>query len=705
MKHSSRCVAALAALSAAAFAQEPAATSVTTLPKVSAVAAEEEGYRAPLAPSLTRTDTPLIDVPLSVSVVTRRMMDDLNVQNIGDAMLYVPGVSMMQGEGNRETPVIRGSSSTGDFFLDGLRDDVQYYRDLYNIDRVEVLKGPNGMLFGRGGVGGVINRVSKQPVWSPVRQLTLQGGSFGNSRISADVGQGVNDRFAFRVNGMYEDSNSYRDSVTLERYGFNPTVSARAGERTQLTFGVEYFHDERVADRGVSSFEGRPLDTDPSTFFGDPAQSPTHTTARMANALVEHQFSDDVVLRNRTRFAHYDKFYQNVYPGPVGDGGTSVQIQAYNNAMERENLFNQTDLTFTLASGSIEHKLLAGLELGRQDTQNLRQTGFFPGGAQNVIVPVSDPRTTLPVTFRPSGSDADNDGTAKIAALYVQDEIHLSPKWMIVAGVRYDDFQVDLHDNRTGLDFSSDDDLFSPRAGVVFKPWEQMSVYASYGRTHQPRAGDQLSSLSASNESLEPEEFTNYEIGAKWDALPDLSLTAAVFRLQRTNVIAPADPNDPAAGSILVDGQRTEGLELGLTGRVTDRWSVIGAYAYQDGEILSDQANNIRRGARLASLPRHTFSLWNRYDLSPAWAVGLGVIHRGDILAATENRVTPASNVTLPHYTRIDAAVYYTISERFRVQLNVENVADEEYFEFAHNNTNITPGSPRVARVVFTANY
>jgi len=673
---------------------------------------DEEGYKSSVAHT-AKTDTPLRDVPQSISVLTRQTLDDLNVQNIGDAVQYVPGVGMAQGEGNRETPVIRGNSSTGDLFLDGMRDDVQYYRDLYNIQQVEVLKGPNGALFGRGGVGGLINRVSKQAVFDPIRSFTLQFGSYDNKRVTADFGDALSDTVAFRVNGVYEDSESYRDDVTLERYGINPTMTFVAGENTTVTAGVEYFHDERTADRGVSSFQGRPLDTRRGEFFGDPDQSPVEATVKMANLFVEHYFNDDFVLRNRTRYGDYDKFYQNVFPGAVntaavGDDapGTLVSIAAYNNATQRQNFFNQTDLNFTLTTGAVTHKFLAGVELGRQETENFRNTGYFDTvavGTTSIQVPVSNPRTTLPVSFRQSATDADNDGTAKIAAVYLQDEIAFSPHFLVVAGARYDSFKVDFTNNRTGDDFSSNDDLFSPRLAVVYKPVDSVSAYASYSLTYQPRAGDQLASLSAANSSLDPEEFTNYEIGVKWDATPNLAVTAALFELER-NKVAVADPSD-ATRLILVDGQRNRGIELGLTGQVTEQWSIIAAGAYQDGEITSNQSATVQEGAELAHLPKTTFSLWNRYDISSSWGVALGVVYRDEIFAAVENLATPANNVTLPSFTRVDGAVYFSLNDRWRAQLNVENLFDEDYFQFAHNNNNITPGSPRSARVTVTASF
>lgn len=684
------------------------ATAQSVLPEVKVIGERDanNAYQVKRSVAGTKTDTPLVNIPQSISVITRKAIEDLSMQNLGDAVRYVPGVGTAQGEGNRETLVFRGNSTTSDFYLDGMRDDVQYYRDLYNIQQVEVLKGPNGMMFGRGGAGGVINRVSKEANWDTLREVSLQAGSYDNKRIAVDLNQAINETAAFRINGMFEDSESYRDGVFLKRYGINPTLTLRPGRDTKVVLGAEYFHDERIGDRGVSSFRGRPLDTDPSTFFGNPEQSPTDTTVKAFTAAVEHKFSNNLTLRNHTRYADYDKFYQNVFPGAVSADGSTVSISSYNNATQRENLFNQTDLTYITNTGSIKHTFLAGMELGRQESENFRNTGYFgapDSNTRNVTVPVANPRSTTPVFFRQSATDANNQGTAKVAAVYFQDQIEFSPKWQSILGVRYDKFEVDFRNNRTGANFNTSDDLVSPRAGLIYKPIESLSLYTSYSLSYVPRAGEQLSSLNLNNESLDPEKFVNKEIGAKWDVRPDLSFSAAVYELTRKNV-AVADPNDPTV-STLVDGQRTKGFELGVSGNITRAWSVFGGYAYQDGEVTSNQSATIRDGARLANLPKNTFSLWNRYDFSPQWGFGLGVIKQSSYLAGLENTVAPASNVNVPGFTRVDGAVYYKVNNSVRVQLNVQNIFDKEYYQFANSNNNITPGSPRSARVSMVASF
>ena len=646
--------------------------------------------------SATRTDTPLRDVPQAISVVTRTVIDDQRMRGIADLVRYVPGVGIAQGEGNRDTPVLRGNSSTADFFEDGIRDDVQYFRDLYNVDRVEVLKGPNAMTFGRGGVGGVINRVPRKADGSRARAISLQGGSWNERRVTADVG----DRFGrldARITAVYEDSGSYRDGVGLGRYGVNPTFKFALSPWTMLRAGYERFHDDRTADRGIPSFEGRPLPGDPATFFGSADLSFATVTLDAFTATLERKTAR-LSVRNHTRYAVYDKFYQNVFPGAVNAVGTQVALTAYNNATDRRNVFNQTDVVFQTHTGALAHTLLAGGELGRQATDNFRNTGYFTSlgpNATSVTVPVGAPTTSLPIEFRQGPTDADNDGVATVAAVYAQDQVAIADRVHLVVGVRYDRFAVDFRNHRTGIAVESTDGRVSPRVGLVVKPWRPLSLYASHTRSFLPRAGEQLSSLSPTNRALDPEEFRNDEIGAKWD-LEWLSFTAAVYRLDRGNVAVP-DPVLPEV-SHLVDGQRTKGLELGATGSLTRAWTIMAGYAYQDGEILSSLSPTARAGARLAQLPAHSFAVWNRYDLSRRWGVGLGVIHRGDVFASTDN------TVVVPAFTRVDAGVFGTFG-RFRGQVNVENLQNERYFAYANSNNNITPGSPRSVRVALTTRF
>jgi len=645
--------------------------------------------------SATKTLTPLRDVPQSITVVTREQIRDQQMLSLADVVRYTPGVTVHQGENNRDQIIFRGNSSSADFFLNGVRDDVQYYRDLYNLDGVEVIRGPNAMIFGRGGGGGVINRVTKEAGFTPLREITLLGGSYNNKRVAIDFDQPLNNQIAFRLNGMYENSDSFRDFVNLERYGINPTLTYKPGDRTRITLSYENFRDRRIADRGIPSFQGLPADVDISTYFGNPDLSRVRALVNLGTAAIEHQ-AGALNIHNRTQIGGYDRGYQNFVPGVVNATKTQVALSAYNNATERLNIFNQTDLTYSVSSGRIRHTLLGGIEVGRQLTDNFRNTGFFNNTATSILVPYANPTINTPVTFRQSATDADNHLRTNIAATYAQDQIELSRYVQVVAGLRFDHFDLQYHNNRNGDHLRRIDNLVSPRVGVVLKPVTRLSIYGNYSVSYLPSSGDQFSSLTTITQQVKPEKFNNYEAGIKWDIYRSLSFTSAVYRLDRINTRA-TDPNDPTR-IIQTGSQRTNGFEVGLNGSVTRAWRLAGGYAYQDAFITSATAA-ARAGAQVGQVPHHTFSLWNNYQIISRLGAGLGIIHRSDMFAAVDN------TVTLPGYTRADAAVFFSLTEKIRLQANVENLLDKRYYTNADSNTNISPGSSRAIRIGLTARF
>lgn len=653
------------------------------------------GYAIPALTSATRTPTLLRDIPQSVSVVTQEQIRDRSMASVADVVAYVPGITSHQGENNRDQLVIRGNSTSADFFLNGVRDDVQYYRDLYNVDRVEALKGPNSMTFGRGGGGGVINRVTKSAGFSRLSEFSAQGGSYGNKRFTADFGQPLNNRFAFRVNGLYENSNSFRHYVDLERYGVNPTATWAVTNRTVATFSYEHFYDRRTADRGIPSFQGRPSDTPISTFFGDPNQSHVNAGVNLASVSIDHQVGR-FNIRNRTMFGDYDRYYQNYVPGAVTSDKSKVAISAYNNATRRRNLFNQTDVTTSLNTGPVKHVLLGGAEVGNQRTNNFRNTGFFNNTSLSILAPFDNPTIDTPITFRQSATDANNQIKTNLAAGYVQDQVEFSKYFQFVGGLRFDYFDLNFHNNRNGERLRRIDRLMSPRAGVIVKPVTPLSIYANYGVAYLPSSGDQFSSLTTITQQVKPEKFSNYELGAKWDIRRQLSLTTAVYRQDRTNTRS-TDPNDPTR-IVQTGSQRTNGFEFGLNGKVTEAWTVTGGYAYQDA-FISSATVSARQGAQVALVPHRSFSLWNNYRVMSRLAVGFGLIQRSDMFAAVDNAVV------LPGYLRADAAIFYSISERWRVQVNMQNIFNRNYYQTADGNNNITPGVPASGRVALVARF
>ncbi|PPC94340.1 MAG: TonB-dependent siderophore receptor [Methylotenera sp.] len=715
--------------------------SEITLPQVDVIAPvvsdtqPVKGYQAKRSTTATKTDTELRDVPQAISVVTQDQIKDQSIQSVSESVRYVPGVTAIQGEGNRDAIVFRGNATTGDFFVDGTRDDVQTYRDLYNTDRIEVLKGPSGMIFGRGGAGGVINRVSKEAGWDPISQITASYGAYDHKRISGDFGQAINEEIAFRINTVYEDSGSYRDGVDLERYGVTPTVTIKPDENTKIVLGMEYFKDKRVADRGVPSANGpgnsvnkrRPYDIgDHSSFYGSSDLSPTETETVAFNAMFEHAFDNGVGVKNRTRYANYNKYYQNVFADSAVANNGNFTVRGYRDTTDRQNIINQTDLTYTAKWGAVEHKLLAGLELSTQDTDNDRLSAFFNNNFTTTGTQVTlnannaTEISSTPVSFRANlinGNNAfrDNQSTVDVVGLYLQDQIVLSPQWQAIVGLRHDTIKTDFDGSRRrggssanqndliSESFNVTDNLLSPRAGLIFKPVEPLSLYANYSLSYVPRAGDQLTSLTVTNQSFDPEKFINYEIGAKWDVNPNLAFTAAVYKLERQNVQI-QDPSNSTL-QILVDGQETKGVELGVAGNITDKWSIFGGYAYQDGEITKQQGsgvNAILKGAELGQTPKHTFSLWNRYDFNEMWGAAIGLVSRSDMYAVSP---TATQSTTLAGYTRLDAAVFAKLNKNTRLQVNLENLTNKEYALYAHNNNNITPGSPITGRATLIYDF
>lgn len=656
---------------------------------------DRESYQSAQIQSATKTSTPLLDVPQAVTIVTEKQIKDQQLLSVGDVVRYVPGITAHQGENNRDQIIFRGNSSSADFFVNGVRDDVQYYRDLYNVSRLEVLRGPNAMIFGRGGGGGLINRVLKEPLPLPLREVSVGAGSFGFLRATADFNEPISERFAVRLNALAEDSDSFRRGVSLERSAVNPTASFAFNADTRATLSYEHMRDRRTADRGITSMLGRPAPVPIETFYGNPDGSHVRADVDFLSATLSHRLADGEI-RNRTLYADYDRGYQNYVPGAVNAAQTLVTLTAYNNATRRTNLFNQTDVTQEFTRGAIKHTLLGGLELGLQRTENFRNTGYFNNTATSIQVPYAAPTIQTPVTFRQSATDADNHLRTQLAGLYVQDQIEFSPAWQAVLGLRWDEFALDYYNHRTGEHLRRVDQLVSPRAGLVFKPRPSVSAYASLSVSHLPSSGDQFSSLTTVTEQVKPERFLNRELGLKWEPTRTLAITTAIYQLDRTNTRA-TDPADPTR--ILQTGStRTSGAELGVSGRVTEVWSVSGGYAYQDAYIRS-ATTAAPAGAQVAQVPRHNFSLWNRYDFRPRLGLGLGLVSRSAMFAAIDN------TVVLPGYARLDAAAYVPLGEHCDLQVNLENVAGIRYYVNADSNTNLTPGAPRSVRVALRARF
>ena len=651
------------------------------------ITGERVPYGVKVTTTATKTATDIRNIPQALTIVSSQQIADQQLRSIGDLLLFVPGASYNSGEGNRDTLVLRGNSSTADFFIDGVRDDVQYFRDFYNIDRVEVLKGPNAMIFGRGGGGGIVNRVLKRPSLNVARRATASGDGWGARRISADVDQPLSDAFAVRLNGVYENSDSFRRHVDLKRYGINPTAAVLVGPNTRVDFSYEYFHDRRTADRGVPANGNEPIRGFTRTFFGDPHKSFAKADVNLATIAVEHRLAEGMTLKNRTMFGDYDKFYQNIFPASFNPTTQRVTLSGYNNRNDRKNLFSQTDLVWENRLAGIDQTLLMGFELGRERSRNRRMTAGFVGSNS---VPVSEPTVDANVIFAPSATDSNNRVKATVAAFYVQDQLRPASWLEIVAGLRFDSFKIDVDDFRAtgGGNFGRRDHLWSPRLGLILKPSDDLSVYASFSRSYLPQSGDQFSSLTDVTEGLKPERFDNYELGAKLQLPAGLLATAAVYQLDRTNTRA----TDPLTLlTVLTGAQRSRGLELGLERSITSRWLVSAGYTLQEAKITRT-TTAAPAGRKVPLVPRHSFSLWNRYDFTKTIGAGLGVIARSKSYASISNAVKLAG------YARVDAALYYQLPGGIEAQINLENLLGAHYFPTANSDNNISPGAPRTVK-------
>ena len=642
------------------------------------VSARSDSYHVDTTASATKTNTPLIDVPQSVTVITRQQLDDQALGQLGEALRYVPGVTLAQGEGHRDQITLRGQSTTADFYLDGLRDDAQYYRSLFNTERVEVLKGANAMIFGRGGGGGVVNRVSKLARFDAASgELSAGIDSFGAAAIAGDYNLPLSDNAALRLNADYEVFANHRDVFGGHFIGIAPTLGLKLGDKTQVVLGYEYDEDIRVTDRGVPSLNGLPITGYDKTFFGSPALNQSKVKAHIARARIEHQFSDSLSANFTGLYATYDKFYANVLPSATT--ATTVTLTGYDNGLQRSNWIGQGNLVWKGETGGLRHTLLVGFELSNQDSESTRRDVRFAttggGIAASTTVPLARVITLPAISFTGLVTDA----TSRV---------------QIVGGLRRDWFDMTSVNRLTAFAGKRNDGKWSPRLGLIIKPQKNLSIYASYARSFLPQSGDQFSALAASTVGLEPEEFRNIEAGVKWDMPGGVSFTGAVFQIDRANTRL----TDPAnSGFFLLSGKsRVRGFEAAISGRVLPQLQVSMGYSHQTGEILSAITNGttlIPAGRKLAQLPNDKFSAWSRYDLSKKLGVGLGLIYQGKQFATISNAVT------LPAFTRLDAAVYYNVSSALSFQLNVENLSDTRYYPSSHTDFNISSGEPINARL------
>ncbi len=660
-----------------------------------------------------KSPTAIIDVPQSLSIISSDQIIEQGFTAIGDIINYVPGINASQGEGHRDAVVFRGVRSTASFFVDGVRDDVQYFRSLYNLEQVEVLRGPNALLFGRGGTGGVLNRVTKKgQIGESFVGAKASIDTFGEYDVQLDQNIATGENSAFRINGFYESLANDRDFYDGQRVGINPTARFALSANTTLDVSYEYADNQRFIDRGIpTGADGEPVEALKEVVFGDAEINTSAFNAQIVRLGLQHKFTDSLKGNFSASYGDYDKLYQNFYAAGYDasndayNGAETVTLDGYVDTTQRTNAILSANLVGEFATGSIQHTLIFGGEYIDTSNDNDRYNTYWStnGDDQETFLVSSLLDLKSGVGVNADGLATSNNfnidlndkttSNVEVTSFYVQDEISINQYVDIVLGARFDSFDQSSTNLNTAtpVEISRKDENIAPRLGLVYKPQENMSVYASYSETFLPRSGEQF----ASTGSLDPDIYENAEIGFKWDFAPTLSFTAAIFQSEQISAA-----RDDTGEDFEVRGLEVSGLELQVQGDLNDKLSILAGYSYLDGE--TDQGREIPR-----ELPEHMLSAWAKYAITDKFGLGLGAIYQAESYISDFDIgvSSDATHPTLPAYTRFDAAAFYNVSDDLRLQLNIENLSDETYFPSAHSTHQASVGSPLNARFTISTRF
>lgn len=689
-------------LSAVAQTNNPTATGTNAPAQLPDVVVEGQGQSPYQVQGLSspKYTAPLRDIPQTVTVVPRAVIEEQGATSLRDVLRNVPGISMQAGEGGGGLPgdnlSIRGFNARSDIYVDGVRDFGAYSRDPFNIEQVEVAKGPSSSYGGRGTTGGSINLGSKTPRLDPAYAAAFGYGSDSYRRSTIDLNQPLAakperwvDHSAVRLNAMVHDAGAPgRDVVENSRYAVAPTLGFGIGTPTRVTFSFLHMMQENVPDYGIPwvpantnaalaaySNGAPPVDFD--NFYGLKGYDFEDIENNLATGIVEHDFSDSLTLRNLSR---YGETYRNsaiTAPRFANvNASTVINRQLQRREIENEVFANQTDATLKLTTGPVEHALVAGFEFSheKQHNRNSAQTANQPQTDLFSPNPYDPPFGPMPaITGTPSTAEADT------LAPYLFDTIKLGDKWEISGGARYDHIEGDYVAGTNAL--SSSDDLLSWRAGVVFKPRENGSIYFGYGTSFnsslEGNTGLALSAAtnSINNINLDPEETRSFELGTKWDFFNQrLSVSSAIFRTEKVN----ARTQTSNADIVTLDGEQiVQGIEFGVSGALTKNWNVFAGYAYMESEIK--QSNNASEvGAEFGNTPEHSFNLWTTYQLTGNVQIGGGANYVGE---RYNNQSNNANVRRAPGYWLFDAMLAFELSENLTLRVNAYNLADERYID------------------------
>ena len=697
-----------------AEAQTPPPASDAAAIRLPAISVEggQGGYQVSV-PSLSKLTQPLLDTPQSITVIPQQLMQDQGVTNMRDALRDVPGISLGAGEAGAQGDnlTIRGFSARNDFYLDGMRDFGSYYRDPFNLQAVEVLKGPSSVLFGRGSTGGAVNQVSKQPQLAPLTAGWIGFGTDGTKRFTSDIDRPIDglEGAAVRLNVMGNlNGTAGRDVAEYRRFGIAPSISFGLGTDTRLTLSYLHQQEDNVPDYGVPWLFGSPAPVSTSNFYGFSNGDYLRTNVDIGTARIEHDINDSITVRDQFRYAAYGRAGritepQVAYLNPVARTAITplglLNVNRNMIAVQSEETFlqNQAEATARFRTGFLDHTVAAGFEIGQETSSPTRLT-YANVPRTNLLYPDSS------VPFLNVGRfNTSVDTTSNTLAFYVSDTIKLGEHWELLGGLRWDRFQTSYSQiSTTALtNLGRTDSMPSWRAALVYKPLPNGSVYFAYGTSFNPSA--ESLSLATSSADLAPEENETYEVGTKWDVLDSrLTLNGALFQITKQNARVP-DPNN-SAFNILAGSQQVRGFELGATGNLTEAWQIYAGYAYLDSQVTSSSSAAVATiGEPLANTPMHTLSVWTAYQLP--WhgiQIGGGLDFVSSRIASSSPNGTSGQIERAPGYYTLQAMAKYPISPGVELQVNGYNLTNQRYYDLLHP-SHVVPGAGRA--VLFSANF
>ncbi|MDK4791137.1 MAG: TonB-dependent siderophore receptor [Acinetobacter sp.] len=682
MKRSILFISSVGVITGHVYAAEADSQAVTNLPTIAVKAEKENSLKQEVgqASSATKGLMQLKDVPQIVNVVPKQILREQTVTSMQGALQNVAGLSFSVGDGQRDQVMIRGFSAITDNYVDGIRDDALYFRDMSNVERVEVLKGPASVLYGRGSAGGLVNKINKKPMDESLREVSLIGSTTGQRRAEVDVNEKVAENVKVRLTGAVEDSDGYRDQAFLKRQAVAPSVQWDISDKTKLLLQADYLHDDRLADQGFPTdpLTGKPVKTNPKTFYGalnGKEVGDVDTEISSQTISLDHEFNDQLKYHGAVRHYNYslDRQYSVVSHQDSKKNklpADQIQLSQSKRIRNEDGVYVQQELSGLFNTGFLKHNILIGAEYSKQHKDEL----VWSKARQitNIFNPELENWAPLDTNV---AAGTNNSNTFENYGMYLQDLMTVTDQLKVLVGLRYDNLSQDRNDKVKSQILNRTDNTYSPRIGLVYQPLSNLSLYTSYNRSFQPLADSFV--LYTNSADLSPTKTENYEVGAKWDVNDQLNVTLALFEMSQTN-IQNQDPSNPNQ-ALLAGEQKTKGVELSLTGQLTDQLSVLAGYSYMDGKI--EKSTIGFTGNHSALTPNNTANLWLKYQINDHWYAAVGGRGESSRFSAPDNK-----NV-LPGYAVVNAALGYQ-SERYDVNLNLNNLFDRDYFVSGHSGAN-----------------